>query len=365
MKKTLRLLSLLLCCATFAACSGEDDDTVEADAAPALDPSAAAETLDAAEADDALAADEGMDDMFAGTDTDTEGEELVDPITDDLTETPDAADDGSSPDLFAGIDSAEDTTPAETADDGGLDFGEGTETEEPVADASDTSSDALLDDIVAEEGSTDPLAAVEDGGTDEIADLTGDGSPLEEPSTDGSSTLDDLLADDGAGDTPATTDGADDLLSELDAASDEGAPATADPQVAAQEFLGEVRSGNLATAARMIFPPADPQWQDMVQKQVEKLHAEIEAGVTTIEVLEPRRQGNWVLVVCKVTKSRNGDLQDRVSDQYFCLVDNDWKMMPETVRNDSAGQTLVNADFNDLAQWYQDNKPSLQQKYLP
>ncbi|MCA9248821.1 MAG: hypothetical protein KDA42_16960 [Planctomycetales bacterium] len=381
MKQILRLCSVLLCCVTFAACSGEDDDTAVADAGPALEP-AVTEDAEGAGEEAMPEASDAADAMFNDTDDSS--------AADDTAEAP-------ASDLF---DNLQDTPTEESADDAVAeadapqgDLFDALATEEPAADdttagagvsdplfgeesTADVSTDAVADDsgdifdaLATEEPAAETAA---DGGADEIADLTGDGPPTVEPVAESGGSLDDLLTGDETP-APAATDtaasGGSDLLDELDASQGGTDPIlppseTAEPDATAQEFLTAMRSGELATASRMIFEPTEPQWRDMVNKQVDKLHAEMSQGVTQIEVLEPRQQGNWVLVVCKVTTNRDGASRDRVSDQYFYLTDTGWKMMPETVRTDSAGQALVNADFDQLAQWYRDNKLSLEQKYL-
>ncbi len=358
-----RFWGIALCslgCLTLAACSGSEDEPATAQVDVEFDPNAKAEMAGKGE-DDMTKPDEIAD--VGDADEPTEDESADDSLF-GATDEPDDTEAEGADELFAEID--EETSGS----------GNRAETSEPddlLAETTSKSEDDLaVDDLLGDEGASEESTEVADSAeaeSDELSDLFA-GEIADEPATDDESDagLDDLLAETDEANDPGNAledprsapDPADDGLAGL--LDDE--PQEINPQEVVSGFLATLTAGDLATAEQAIFTPSEVEWQEMVQKQVAKLHDELKTGIRQIEYLEDRQEGDWLLVVARVVTQRDGASEQKVSDQYFYRDGNQWKMMPETVRTHAGGAEKVNANFDALAQWYQDNKADLEQRHL-
>jgi hypothetical protein len=141
-------------------------------------------------------------------------------------------------------------------------------------------------------------------------------------------------------------------------------PPVVDAGVAMRDFFALLREGETAEADQFILMPSNPAKRELARKQVAQMGARLADGSMKIETLLTRRQGDWALVAVHITMNRGGKTSERVSNQFMYNLEGQWKLVPETIRDDPAVAPLLNQDFQALKNWYQSNKPALEKQYL-
>ncbi len=113
--------------------------------------------------------------------------------------------------------------------------------------------------------------------------------------------------------------------------------------------------------------PFDPNGLHDLQKK----HAEGKSVKTssleileTLDVVATREQGDWAVVMTKMTLSVNGKINQRLRDQFCYRQDGKWKVVPEGVRSDPAVKPLANEDAHALLEWYRHEAKNLRAKCL-
>lgn len=141
-------------------------------------------------------------------------------------------------------------------------------------------------------------------------------------------------------------------------------PQEADPAVAMTQFISAMQAGNLDAANEQILVPSAPARQELVRKQVAKMAEQLIEGTLQFELVQTRVDGDWALAVAHLTVSQNGRTSERISEQYMVLHEGQWKVVPETIRDDPAVQPLIGQSYYTLRTWYGQQRPEFERRHL-
>jgi hypothetical protein len=142
------------------------------------------------------------------------------------------------------------------------------------------------------------------------------------------------------------------------------APPLVGADVAMRDFLALLREGESVEADQFLFAASNPAKAELARKQIAQLGERLADGSVRIETLLTRRQGPWALVVVHITTRRGGRTSERVSNQFLYNRSGQWKLVPETIRDDPAVAPLLGQGYETLLNWYQSNKLAMEKQYL-
>jgi len=140
-------------------------------------------------------------------------------------------------------------------------------------------------------------------------------------------------------------------------------PHASTPMAAYSRLLDVLRVGELRTAMNALITPDDVALQQRMERELRRTAQDLTEGFASIEPVEEHVDGDWALVVTRVVRRADTDTLVQIRDEYLYLQDGRWKVVPESLRSDSAVRPLVDESVDRLFQWFRENRAELERRY--
>lgn len=141
-------------------------------------------------------------------------------------------------------------------------------------------------------------------------------------------------------------------------------PAEADPLELTRAYFDAVRAADWTEAMRRAWLPDDSGARADALDRLRATSVLLGDGRLSLEPVEARQDGDWALVVLRVTQLVDGGEVRVLRQQWLLRRESSWSVVSPSLLAESAVASRRDEAHARLAEWYRDEQEALVERWL-
>ena len=154
------------------------------------------------------------------------------------------------------------------------------------------------------------------------------------------------------------------LVLVLAACSEPAPPPTGDPLQAYGPYLSALRAGEIQTALDSSWLPRKARTRTEAEARLKTTADLLADGTLRIDAVEARTEGNWALVVLRVTQRTPAGEARALREDLMLGVDGRWRVVARSLLSDAGLADRRDASLNSLLEWFRFSDEELSGRWL-